>query len=256
MPEGDTVLRETIWLETQIGNKVLTNVAKYNGKCPNINLSKLKKCFDKPVVDILCKGKKFFIRFAEDVTLTFHHKMGGFWSTEITDNTFLRMSFRDEDQQVIDIFYNNTRLGDVELLETNKAYKDKINKLADGFIGRFILSKEDWIARCSKYTKKKSVRLALMNQDELCSGLGNYLVAEIMYIAQIHPKAKFGDLSQDNINELYDTCCVVTRGFFEQTIDKRIYGCKVGPLGNPIEKIKMSGRTAWFVPLIQTIGAK
>lgn len=58
------------------------------------------------------------------------------------------------------------------------------------------------IRRGGKPQKRRRLAVFLMDQSKT-SGVGNYILAEVLYRSRIHPWAKVGDLSDDDICTLY-----------------------------------------------------
>lgn len=254
MPEGDTIQRQTDWLRSIIGTKSFQEVKIHGKKTGGLDVTLFQPQQGKPLLKILCKGKRFFWRFTEDLCLSFHHMMKGHWSLEKEAHTLLEIVFGDEEDSV-HIYYNNARFGGYEVYTTSEMYQEKLDALAPGFIGEFKMDLAEFKRRMNRFSDRKNIRRALMEQDSLCSGIGNFLVAEIMYYAEIHPKATKGDLSPEEIENLYNACELVVTSFYEKTLEKVIYKHEVCPEGYKIKTCQMSGRTVWYVPDIQTIGA-
>jgi formamidopyrimidine-DNA glycosylase len=218
----------------------------------SIDREELKDCIGQPVLRMQCRGKRFFLRLTEDVCLTFHHMMGGSWTLEKTKHTQIRLKFNDD----VKIYYNALRFGGVSLILTEAKFSKTFNAIAPGFIGDDVLTKQQFVKRCKSFSKRKVVRYALTDQKVLCSGIGNYLVAEIMYYTMIHPQATFGDLDQEQLEGLYDMCLEVVTGFYNQELDKVVYMFTRDPFDNEVIQTKMGdGRTAHWVAEVQTIGA-
>lgn len=57
--------------------------------------------------------------------------------------------------------------------------------------------------------------------------VGNFLLAEILYYAKLHPDVTVGNLSNQQISELYDICLYTVKGHYENTLQKVIYGKKI-----------------------------
>ncbi|MFS8158838.1 MAG: DNA-formamidopyrimidine glycosylase family protein [Candidatus Roizmanbacteria bacterium] len=251
MPEGDKVLRETRFLQKLLAGKHFIYISTCRDLSPTFDLGELCSAADKPV-HVFCKGKQFYFTFANEVTLMFHHMMGGYWSQEETKHSILCMTFTDE----LKVYYNKQRFSKITFLADNVALQKSLRKITDGFIGDYLLDKETWLKKCKRFRADKSVRVTLLDQGELCSGLGNYLVAEIMYFACIYPTAQFGDLNQDELINLYDVALELVTDFYEQRIDQVIYKQKVCPLGYPIRTLNVYNRTAHYVPEVQLIGVR
>lgn len=47
-----------------------------------------------------------------------------------------------------------------------------------------------------------------MDQNAVLSGVGNYVAAESLYRARLHPQAKIGKLTDTHLEELWDAKCV------------------------------------------------
>lgn len=85
---------------------------------------------------------------------------------------------------------------------------DVIAKSIVSFDRDHIISKEDFTQTCKnvfkKYPNKYFVH-ALMDQTLICSGIGNYLLSEILFLNRLHPFVKCVDLSEDICSNLYDS---------------------------------------------------
>jgi formamidopyrimidine-DNA glycosylase len=241
-----------------VGLEVLSN------KFPDLNLNALKRTLDLPLQDIFCKGKHFFIRLSNDVFLTAHHGMKGWWTNEEGDkNAHIKLSFaRYEytDGEITDIleevaiWYSNQRFGKFEIGLGQDKLQDKLDALAPGFIGRFLLDQAGWDLSVAGFSPKKKVRDALMDQYCLCSGVGNYLCAEIMYVARLHPNALFSKMTKKQKSDLFKICSDVVIGHYSGGRQKQIYKQKVAPCGGEIVAQTFGQRTAHWVPTVQTLG--
>lgn len=178
MPEANLVLQTTDLLIKALYNdgKWLNfiGISMFGRKFIEVNINLLEKCIDLPIIDIFCKGKEYFICLSNDITIRAHHKMDGEWAFKHSEdnNTHFQLDFGEtlDTKNRVQIFYINSRFGEFDILTSQKELQTALDKLAYGFIGKFILTKEAWTTRILKYTKKKSLRTALMNQKELCSG--------------------------------------------------------------------------------------
>ena len=117
------------------------------------------------------------------------------------------------------------------------------------------------------------------------SGIGNYILAEALYRARVHPFARVGDLDEEMIADLYTEIRDISNHSFAsqqegmQTRAKRAKGCGAGyihsgsssrqfefkllvygqksdPLGHRVRREEGAhGRTIHWVPEVQTRGA-
>ena len=271
MPEGPETLRQTDLIRQTLSNNnkwmTFVGIKGVTKKAQTQNFDALRKCLELPIVDIFCKGKHYFIILANDMVIHAHHKMGGYWelkhSGDQVDNTHLHyvisFAFLDDQNHVIGdmvhLRYMNTRFGDFNIITMDEAQK-KIDDIKPGFIGRYQHTEDSWLETIGNFGSRKTLTAALMEQDTLCSGIGNYLLAEILYEAKIHPKTLINSLTVDQKKALFHTCKQVIEGPYSGNRRKVIYGNTVCPLGHPISQDPRGDRTMWWVPKVQIIGVK
>ena len=290
IPEGVEVGRDTdkIVKRSCVNGKWMyfTNVFKIGSSFQNVDIRALIPALDQPIVDIFCKGKEYFFMLANHITIRAHRGMAGYWTVDPDPNlrnTHFRLDFSESltnnpdingfYHPTISFYFVNTQFGQFEILTTEHELITAVNKLASGFIGRFILTKEEWTYTLSNISKTKTLRTVLMDQKELCSGVGNYLFSELMYHAKLNPYIYVGDLFQISqkpetygqpvnlVGYLYDVCLFVINGHYRKTLEKVVYTKDVSPNGHKIigekrntkgEIVKTKGtRTTWYCPAEQ-----
>ena len=122
---------------------------------------------------------------------------------------------------------------------------------------------EDKFIKIISDYKNKMVGLLLIDQH-IISGIGNYLRADILYDAKIHPNTKINELSKDELKILYSSIKKITNKSYEQNgtnvetyisgdYDPLVYGKKFDLYGNKVEKLLISGRSIYYVPKIQKL---
>lgn len=106
-------------------------------------------------------------------------------------------------------------------------------------------------------------------EQKYCSGIGNYLRAEIFYRIRMDPRKKLGSFTDVDIRNLYDTIIkqmLIAYGARGLTIKSywdpegnegkcplQVYNRTTDPLGNPVETFKdKQKRTVHWVSAIQT----
>jgi len=234
------------------------NAFKIGGRM-NAEPTSLIPALDQPIVDLFTKGKYYFIRLANWITIKAHCGMIGHWDFNYPPNlanTHFRLDFHTTSDYYMPcrtLYFVNGRFGSFEILTSEMQLKVALDQLADGFIGRFILDKNNWCGRITTISKTKLVRDVLLDQKMLCSGIGNYLVAEIMYYARLHPLITFGQLQTIELYQLYDVCLQVVKGHYELTLEKVIYGRSQCPCGHQIQTLESKDRKAWFCPVEQPL---
>jgi len=268
MPEGPETLKQVDFLLSLFSARLeeyqFVGLEVLSDRFPNLNLNALKRALDLPLQDIFCKGKNYFIKLSQDVFLSAHHGMDGWWTNEAGDkNAHIKLSFARYEYtdgeitdilEEVDIWFVNLRFGQFEIGLGQEKLQDKLDELASGFIGRFLLTQADWDRAVSGFGPKKKVRDALMDQYCLCSGLGNYLLCEILYVAKLHPNALFSKMTKQQKRNLFQICLDVVVGHYSGGRKKQIYKQKVAPCGEEIVAQVFGQRTAHWVPTVQTIG--
>src|SRR5579885_183727 len=175
----------------------LAYLANHTNPYKYINIEALNPCLNKPLVDIFYKGKAFFLRFSNDISITIHLMMSGSWSfynynlKELRNNsvedrlkiiefmnrgkvlhTELEFIFVDEAEEImVQVYYVNVRFGEVKIMTSEYELAIELNKLAPGFLGKFIITHEEWMYRITNLGKDRMLRRILMEQDTLCSGI-------------------------------------------------------------------------------------
>lgn len=195
MPEGPEILSYVLLFREEFMNKKLENIISY-GTSKKINLPDNKNV----ITNIDCKGKLLWFELDNENYLQIHLKITGHYLFEEPDN-YLRYKF---------IFTKN---GD----EYNLFIEDK-----RGFVSIKILNKEEHNKEIKKIgvsifdnkfsfeyfekliKKKKNVLLCrfLFDQSNI-SGIGNYILNEIMYLSNIEAGIKISELSDEEIEDLY-----------------------------------------------------
>lgn len=245
MPEGPEVRRLTNFLNERCSGKIIKDIT-CNINVINNNLAPLIKNNIK-INSVRCKGKfiYFELNFGEPNTeikyLGNHLGMNGDWGINKSKYTILEMKLE----------YKNLYFSDARKL--SKFYflseQEQNNKLAS--LGPDVMTKEFSIEKYNNIISNipnKMVSSALIDQN-IMSGIGNYLRADILYMAKIHPKRKIKDISSDNIKELYKYIKEISYRSYKGG-DFIIYGKDHDALGNKVEKINIS-RTMWYVPSVQ-----
>jgi formamidopyrimidine-DNA glycosylase len=129
--------------------------------------------------------------------------------------------------------------------------------------------------RFNNYNKKIKIGLLLLDQT-FVSGIGNYLRADILYLAKISPFRKLNDINKSELKRLYYYAYNLIRYYtsiqidynkfhLKTTLDYKlkyksndygrvflIYGEKFDIFNNPITKEKLNDRSIYWVKNIQT----
>ena len=149
---------------------------------------------------------------------------------------------------IVMMHFHNPSFGKFELLK-GPEFQQKLDRLAPGFIGRYQHDEESWMSLWKSLSKRRLlIKLLRDDQKTCCSGIGNYLIAEIFYQARLHPKVKLSDLSEDDWLSLFHTIREIVMGHYEGVREKVIYKKSQTPLGFEVVNENVSGRTMWWSP--------
>lgn len=223
MPEGPEVTILSQYLLSKLKNKTIIKFEVLSGKylkktIANINI------FDNEIFtikDVNSKGKLMWIELDKDKYVVSHLGLSGFWSFKKGKSDRIRITFKNNSNGKIHyLCYDDPRnFGNIEILLNKDKLLKKLDLLAmDSLKTNF--TETDFNDIIQSYLKKSSIRktqklfLVLMKQnasDGIVSGLGNYLVAEILYRAKLSPYREMGSLTNTEINALSKSIKYVTK---------------------------------------------
>ena len=114
----------------------------------------------------------------------------------------------------------------------------------------------------NKILDKKSLQdkdiASVLNDQKVISGIGNYLRAEILYMAKISPFRKVKSLTNKDKEELWKAMNMIIMASYKKQHDTGIhtypflvYRKKKTPLGEEVKSKDLNGRTIWYVPGVQ-----
>lgn len=279
MPEGPEVLTIADMMDFYLTGKKLMNIEYLSGKYIDEHPDNFSTCIDflpLQIRRVFCKGKLIVIELDNDWYITSHLVMTGSWRLKDTNfkKEHVRCKFTldvTDSFGIIDIselYYIDIRdMGKFEFIQGKDNINEILSNLAYGFIGEYIIdftTFSDNISKC----KKSNLITKLRDQKSICSGIGNYLISEIMYDSELSHLLKCNELSEQQIKRLYESCKkIITlsyrneglsienfvniygeKGKFEQFL--KVYRKKTDCHGNRVMSIK-KGQTFWFVKGLQ-----
>ncbi|MFP4060841.1 MAG: Fpg/Nei family DNA glycosylase [Bacteroidales bacterium] len=203
------------------------------------------------------KGKYLFMGTGNNKNVVFHFGMTGNFAyrekkSELPANTRFTIEFENGDLLG---FVNQRKLGMVDLTDGIEEFcrKEEIGPDA------LEISQKDFIDLLK--TREGSIKSALMDQS-LVSGIGNIYSDEILFQAGWHPNKQVPDLSESDLEELYQKIHHVLELAIKRNADpaklpytwllpNREEGKKCPRCKGKIEKIKISGRGCYICPSCQ-----
>lgn len=265
MPEGPEIRFVSELIKVRVLNSILQDLKILNGpyltssskiystQRDKVNFLEGLKC-----LDVFSKGKYMFFEFEEGKYLAIHAGMSGSWADKKNKHTLFHLNFEDDDLYFQDL----RRFSKIFILMNESEFNIFLNKIGpDIFHIDFTLFKKQLLRM-----KNSPLHIALMNQNKI-SGIGNYLRADIMYVAKISPHRLIKNLEDNEIYTLFTACknvvensysCKATTcGNYENTIhygnyNTLVYGKIKTKNNESIDTFKdRNKRTVWWVPSIQ-----
>jgi DNA-formamidopyrimidine glycosylase len=209
MPEGPEVVISTQYLKSKLLNKHVSFVKVLSGRYTRQKLEGLslfKKGHTYKITEIDSKGK--FIWFVLTDTSNKNDKiyvtntlgMTGKWG--FYKDSSARVRFRiccETKNKKYNLYYSDQRnFGTLNFYSDRDELDKKLDKLAPDILKGGLTDKSvvDLMNEFIKNSKKnKNIVKVLMDQSTLVSGIGNYLVAEILYDAKMNPHKTLDKLS-------------------------------------------------------------
>jgi formamidopyrimidine-DNA glycosylase len=249
-------------------NRKIADVTVRKAKILAVSASRLRQALRGRRMKRTCRhGKQLLVGLDDGRWLTLHFGMTGrlFGFKDLNDDPKydrVRFDFTDDGHLAFD---DRRQLGRVGIVDD-----------ADDFIREHRLGPDaldpdlDQTAFIAIFAPVRATAKAALMDQSLMSGIGNILADEILFQARIHPQALVKALRQANVVKLYRALrkilkTVTARGDgTEQSLEKwpkrfltahREKGAARPQGRGRIKTLKLAGRTTYFCPACQTIGA-
>lgn len=281
MPEGPEVKRLVDQLNDEVRSLEINDAkiisGRYKNHNPPMGWNKFIENFKENsylITSVDCKGKFILFKFSHNDVPCFLWNTLGMSGGWIIGNSKLdnhsRISFQLNDGREL-IFRDIRNFGTLHFyfgINGEDTTEKKLASLGPDLLVEKV-SNEIFKDRLLFYAAEKTISEALMNQA-IFSGVGNYLKAEALYLARIHPNRKVMNLTNSEIENLHEAVTSLIRASYNsggstlQTYKDlygntgnfsskfAVYGQKTDPNGNKVEKLKTKdGRTTYWVPALQ-----
>lgn len=265
MPEGPECRRVYEGLTSHCMNRKLTKVEVLGGrflKTPPVGLDSLELPLE--VVGGGVKGKFIWLELEGAMSIWITLGMSGFWSIYKKPHAHIKFEFSDGLELY---FIDQRRFGTLKF--ASKVELDaKLKSLGVDALNDTSATVYDTL-RAFEKVPNKTVAEALMNQA-LFAGIGNYIKCEMLYRSRISPHRLVKDLTDIEIQSLWDYNKLISRASYAQggasirnyrqvtdetgsfVFEFEVYGKSEDPLGNRVIREKTAdGRTTHWVPSLQ-----
>jgi formamidopyrimidine-DNA glycosylase len=285
MPEGPEILLTAQYLNKCLLNKEIGNIEVLSGRYVKNKLVGLNKLvYPLKVLNVSSKGKFLWFNLvdnnSEPVYLMNTFGLTGMWTNEFDEYSRVRIDLVKSDKS----YYYSDMIGygTLKIVFTKKELDKQLNKLAPDILqsnmsaSQMVELIEDFI----KNTKKRDtniVKVLMDDQGAILSGIGNYLIAEILYDAKINPHRNIDELNEQELKNLVKSIRKVTKNSYvngateytkhfkkeiyeeyfkdvkiTKTFNFKVYKQEKDPKGNKVIKDTIiKGRTIHWVKSVQ-----
>lgn len=310
MPEVCEVCLTAMYLNRKIRNKTIMSINILGGRYthqPLVGLEEAKENLPLKIKKVDSKGKFMWMELKNGNQIIYMlntYGLTGKWGFKLKKNSRISIKLKSNSGNEYILYYTDPRnFGIIKFTSEKGVLQAALDKRGPDFLKESFTRKEfeervyDYIYG-GRYPEKKydkKIVAVLMNQEMktgIGSGLGNYLVPEILYRAKISPHRKIGDILNDK-KALYKLAkyikyvlklCYLTndteyvdhiKGFLrkhkEDVNNNRspnyhkeinikdnkfeffVYGQSEDPKNNPVKREEIvKGRTTYWVPNVQT----
>lgn len=217
MPEGPEIIITSQYLKSKIKKKKIKRVEIVSGRYTHETLKGYELTENNIFIveDIDTKGKFLWFKMKDlsgsGKTYYMLNTFGlsGRWSFENNKNARVKFTIQSnsDTNKTYSLYYIDPRnFGTIEFTDNETNLNNKLNKLAPDIL-KDIKTDEEIVKKINHIIankKKKDLNLVktLMDQEILVSGIGNYLVAEILYDACLDPHRSLVSLNDSEIKKL------------------------------------------------------
>lgn len=273
MPEGPELAKSRDHLRKYVGHTIVTATIS-SGRYTAENLVGYKEWtagrtpLNDTLLEVDVKGKFMWWRFKDDWYMWCTYGMSGQWMRELTKHCALFMHVQNPSGVNSWLAFNDQRhFGTLKFVKGREALDKKLASLGPDMLNA--PPDEQAFRTAMRRRNNKTLAEALMDQS-CVSGVGNYIKAEALYLAELSPHREVSSLSGTDMEHLRKQIINVMRASYNNdgatirsylNVDGTkggmksrflVYDNQTDPLGNPVVKEETKdGRTTHWVPAIQ-----
>ncbi len=234
MPEGPEVRLLVDKLNLKLRGYTIKKINILGGRYLRTNKS-FNMLHNKKIEKIKCYGKFIYWLFENsDIVLFNTLGMTGWWEFNNDNNNDNNNNNHNnieiqliKDNSILSIFYNDPRNFGTLIISNNERLLYKLDKLGANIFN--IKDLNIFITRLNKKRDDTMIASALLDQS-ISAGCGNYLRAECLYIARISPFRELKNLTQDDINKIWNVLVQLSWYYYNEN-----KGRKLGIINNKYE---------------------
>lgn len=214
MPEGPEIIITTQYLNTKLKKKKIESIKILSGRYTHEKLKGFDLLKNTPITieTIDSKGKFMWMKLIDNVGNTIYmlntFGMTGRWSFHKDRNARIKFVIKSNTntEKKYDLYYIDTRnMGTLKFVTDKRILQKELDKLAPDVL-KTVMDDDDLVREIKQYIARsktdKNLVKVLMDQKAIVSGIGNYLVAEILYDAKLDPHRSIKSLSEYQLKNL------------------------------------------------------
>ena len=234
MPEIVEVKKYCDFIRKHMVNNKITNIfilkGRYKKHKPFEGYNIIKKNLPIYLLDIQSKGKFIYMTFENDIILFCTLGLSGGWTYQYNKQfRFPKMieylnikdvgNYHNESLNHLNIefrtskgslfFFDTLSFGTIKVVNNLDELNKKLNKIAPDIMD-ITTTLDVFNNIITKYPNKK-IGLILLNQ-KIVSGIGNYLRADVLWLAKVSPFRLVKKLSELDIHNIYKAIILLTWG--------------------------------------------
>lgn len=254
MPEGPEVALLAEELHFFLLNRKLTRIVLQSGRYMrngwDPTMEQLLNSLPCIITKVTYKGKLIIIELLDKnrqkIWLFNTLGMSGHWSFEEYRHSHIRFELEHIKENILypdTVFFTDQRcFGTFNAAYNEKDADKRMRDIKPGFLGEYKISLKEFT---QNFKKAGNIPLAkaLIDQKRICSGVGNYLLSEIIYRSELDPFLPCRIVKDKDIPKLYE----ITRDLIVQSYELggatiENYGTLSGETGEATSYFKAYGR--------------
>jgi DNA-formamidopyrimidine glycosylase len=273
MPEGPEVFTTARFHDKRFRGWAIEDLIHHTDKCLEGGHPERYLEMGTVITAITSRGKKLIMSLDNGDYICFAFKMEGKLHLKPANNHLhftLHLYLEDEDTvELAQLYYCEARpFGGLTYCHGDDELNVYLANVGPDLIQDNI-TQEEWLARYRAINSKQPIGYWI-NQQQIFSGVGNYLRADILYHARIYPMAIIDNLSDQSLTRLYHSTIKIiklavkkkgmssftylrpdgTRGSYKSLVYNRSHDKN----GYPVIKTKIGTQNVHWVPEVQTRG--
>ncbi len=247
MPEINEVRKCADFIIKKLKNKTITDInilnGRYKNKGPFKNFKKLKNNLPIKLIDVKTKGKLLYLIFNNNLFLVNTLGLMGGWcylknnsnkyehtdtykyykkygDKELMEN-YIKNSLKHLNFEIVTndgklYYYDVLSYGTLKCIDKENELNKILNNLGPDIMNNNTTLEVFKNQILKKNNLNKIIGNVIVNQ-KIISGIGNYLRADILWLSKINPFKKVKDLSNHELELIFNNSKILTWGIYDET---------------------------------------